>query len=408
MKEAEGTPQATIDAAEKAVEDLQNNMGELSEMAQIRNLHWWTVEYGLIGTVNNPKIYGAGLLSSIGESAYCMTDQVKKIPYDISAAYQSFDITKLQPQLYVTPTFAYLNLVLEEFANKMALRTGGLSGVEKLIDSAALGTIELSTGLQVSGVFTNVIAQDGKPIYIQTTGKTALAYREKELVGHGTLTHPDGFGSPIGKLEGINLAIEDMSPKDLNAYDILESKTVKLEFEGGSIVEGEIVTGSRNLRGEIILIRFKNCTVTHGETVLFQPDWGVYDMAVGKKVVSAYSGPADVNSFDLITHMPSSTTIKAQQSAERDDLEVLYQQVRNIRETKDKKAALAPIFENLRNNHSRDWLLSVEIAELLNERNESQLLDLVVTYLEEQKIKRPEVAHLISGGLDLIFEKATA
>jgi phenylalanine-4-hydroxylase len=40
-------------------------MGELSEMAQIRNLHWWT-EYGLIGTLDNPKIYGAGLLSSIG------------------------------------------------------------------------------------------------------------------------------------------------------------------------------------------------------------------------------------------------------------------------------------------------------------------------------------------------------
>jgi hypothetical protein len=29
-------------------------MGELSEMAQ-RNLHWWTVEYGLIGTLDNPK-----------------------------------------------------------------------------------------------------------------------------------------------------------------------------------------------------------------------------------------------------------------------------------------------------------------------------------------------------------------
>jgi phenylalanine-4-hydroxylase len=79
----------------KAVEDLQNNMGELSEMAQIRNLHWWTVEYGLIGTVENPKIYGAGLLSSIGESAHCMTPEVTKIPYDISAATQNFDITKL-------------------------------------------------------------------------------------------------------------------------------------------------------------------------------------------------------------------------------------------------------------------------------------------------------------------------
>tara|TARA_R110002094_G_scaffold73450_3_gene81373 strand:- start:1777 stop:3315 length:1539 start_codon:yes stop_codon:yes gene_type:complete len=405
VKEAEDTPQATIDAAEKAVEDLQNNMGELSEMAQIRNLHWWTVEYGLIGTVENPKIYGAGLLSSIGESAHCMTDQVEKFPYDITAAHKSFDITKLQPQLYVTPTFAYLNLVLEEFANKMALRTGGLSGIEKLVNSNALGTIELSTGLQISGVFTNVIEHEGKPIYIQTTGKTALASREKELVGHGTATHAEGFGSPIGKLEGINLAIEDMSPKDLNAYDILESKTVKLEFEGNITVEGEIITGSRNLQGEIILIRFKNCTVTHGKTILFQPEWGVYDMAVGKKVVSAFSGPADVNSFDLITHMPTSTTIKAKHTAERDDLEVLYQTVRIIRESKDIHASFDPIFHKLKKDHPKDWLLAVEIAELLKDRNETQQLDKVLNYLEELKLKRPEIAHLISGGLDLIFDK---
>ena len=405
VKEAEDTPQATIDAAEKAVEDLQNNMGELSEMAQIRNLHWWTVEYGLIGTVENPKIYGAGLLSSIGESAYCMTDKVKKIPYDISAANQSFDITKLQPQLYVTPTFAYLNLVLEEFANKMALRTGGLSGIEKLIDSAALGTIELSTGLQVSGVFTKVIAHEGKPIYIQTTGKTALASREKELVGHSTLTHAEGFGSPIGKLKGINLAIEDMSPKDLNAYNITEGNSVKLEFEGNITVEGEIVTGSRNLQGEIILIRMNNCTVTHGETILFQPEWGVYDMAVGKKLVSAFSGPADVNSFDLITHLPSSKTIKAKHTPERDDLEKLYQTVRSTRETKDMETSLAPVFHKLKADHPNDWLLAVEIAELLKDRNEPQLLEEVMMYLENLKQRRPEVTHLISGGLDLIFEK---
>jgi phenylalanine-4-hydroxylase len=76
VKEAEDTPQATIDEAEKAVEDLQNNMGELSEMAQIRNLHWWTVEYGLIGTLDNPK-FMVLVLSSIGESAWCMTDEVQ-------------------------------------------------------------------------------------------------------------------------------------------------------------------------------------------------------------------------------------------------------------------------------------------------------------------------------------------
>ncbi|MDW8852925.1 aromatic amino acid hydroxylase [Flavobacterium sp. MMLR14_040] len=406
LKEAEDTPQDKIDEAEKAVADLQNNMGELSEMAQIRNLHWWTVEYGLIGTVENPKIYGAGLLSSIGESAWCMTDNVKKIPYDISAANQNFDITQLQPQLYVTPNFSYLSLILEEFANKMALRTGGISGIKKLIHSNALGTIELSTGLQISGVFTNVLEEEGKPVYIQTTGKTALSYREKELVGHGTLTHPEGFGSPIGKLKGFNLAIEDMSPKDLQAYSIVENETVKLEFEGNIIVEGEIITGSRNLHGEIILISFRNCTVTHGDTILFQPEWGNYDMAIGKKVVSAFSGPADVNSFDLINSVPKTTTIKAKHTDERDDLEVLYQTVRMIRENKDSKSELKSVFEKLKSNHHNDWLLSVEIAELLKDSEEKQLLQEVLVYLDQLKEKRPEVAHLIAGGLDLIFDSS--
>ena len=403
LKEAEDTPQQKIDEAEKAVADLQNNMGELSEMAQIRNLHWWTVEYGLIGTVENPKIYGAGLLSSIGESAWCMTDNVKKIPYDISAANQNFDITQLQPQLYVTPNFSYLSLILEEFANKMALRTGGLSGLNKLIHSNALGTIELSTGLQISGVFTKVIEEEGKPVYIQTTGKTALSYREKELVGHGTLTHSEGFGSPIGKLKGFNLAIEDMSPKDLQAYNIVENETVKLEFEGNIIVEGEIITGSRNLHGEIILISFRNCTVTHGEEVLFQPEWGNYDMAIGKKVVSAFSGPADVNSFDLINTVPKTTTIKAKHTDKRDALEILYQTVRMIRENKDSKSELKAVFEKIKKDHHADWLLSVEIAELLKDSDEKQLLSEVLVYLDQLKEKRPEVAHLISGGLDLIF-----
>ena len=408
LKEAEDTPAEEIKKAEEHVDFLQNNMGELSEMSRIRNLHWWTVEYGLIGTVDNPKIYGAGLLSSIGESAWCMTDNVKKIPYDISAADQSFDITKPQPQLYVTPDFAKLSEVLEEFANKMALRTGGLSGIQKLIYSKALGTIELSTGLQISGLFTNVIEHEGKPVYIQTTGKTALSYREKELVGHGTSSHPEGFGSPIGKLKGINLAIEEMSPRDLRAYDIYEGEQVTLEFEGNIKVVGEIVTGTRNLQGEILLIKFKNCTVTHNDTVLFQPEWGIYDMAVGKKVISAFSGPADVNCFDMINHVPSSQTIKQKKSAEREELEKLYLSVRNIREGKPASTTLKEAFASVSAGHPNDWLLSVEIAELAKKDGNSDLVDKVLNHLEKVKSNRPEIVHLVDNGLELIFEKANA
>jgi phenylalanine-4-hydroxylase len=408
VKEAEGTPEEEIKKAEAKVDYLQNNMGELSEMSKIRNLHWWTVEYGLIGTIEDPKIYGAGLLSSIGESAWCMTNNVKKIPYDISAADQSFDITKPQPQLYVTPDFAQLSQVLEEFANKMALRTGGLSGIKKLINSNALGTIELSTGLQISGLFSNVIEEDGKPVYVQTSGKTALSYREKELVGHGTEYHTEGFGSPIGKLKGINLAIEEMSPRDLGAYAIYEGERVTLEFEGNIIVKGEIITGSRNLQGEILLIKFKNCTVTHNDKVLFQPEWGIYDMAVGKKVISAFSGPADVNSFDMINHVPSSQTIKQKKSVEREELEKLYASIRNIRENKPATITLKEAFAAVTSGHPNDWLLSVEIAELAQKEGNSDLVNKVLNHLENVKTNRPKIAHLITNGLELIFEKANA
>jgi phenylalanine-4-hydroxylase len=112
LKENPNSTEQQIQDAQQKVEELQDSMTELSEMAMIRNLHWWTVEYGLIGDLENPKIYGAGLLSSIGESKACMRPQVKKIPYSLDAAYQNFDITSQQPQLFVTPDFANLILFL--------------------------------------------------------------------------------------------------------------------------------------------------------------------------------------------------------------------------------------------------------------------------------------------------------
>ncbi|MGM1055010.1 MAG: aromatic amino acid hydroxylase [Bacteroidota bacterium] len=404
IKEAEDTPEEEIDKAEEKVEFLQNNMGEQSEMAQIRNLHWWTVEYGLIGTLENPKIYGAGLLSSIGESAWCMTDKVKKIPYTLEASKQDFDITKPQPQLYVTPDFAHLSLVLEEFANTMALRTGRLKGLQKLVNSKNLGTIELSTGIQISGKFSRVLEDQGQPVYFQTTGKTALSSREKELVGHGTHNHPDGFGSPLGKLKGINLAIEDMSPRDLRAYDIYEGENITFEFEGGVTVKGEIITGSRNLQGKIILISLKNCTVQYRDEILFKPEWGKYDMAIGKSIISAFAGPADPESFDLITHKPSSTTIKSKKTAEKEELETLYQSVRNIRNGKNTKFSLQAAFDIAKKHHPKDWLLAVEIYELVADRDPKFATE-IKEHLKMVKASRPKIAHLIDGGMEMIESK---
>ncbi|SDM64978.1 aromatic amino acid hydroxylase [Kriegella aquimaris] len=402
IKEAPETLKKEIAKAEKQIELLQENMGEPSEMALIRNLHWWTVEYGLIGTIDNPKIYGAGLLSSIGESAWCMTDKVKKIPYSLEAVNTSFDITKPQPQLFVTPDFAFLSQVLEDFADTMALRTGGLDSVQKLIDSQSLGTIELSTGLQISGNFDSVLTHDGKPVYVQTKGETALAYREKELVGHSSKRHSTGFGTPIGKLKGINLAIENMSPRDLKAYKIYEGETVSLEFEGGIHVAGQIITGTRNLQGEILLITFKNCTVTHKGSIIFTSPSELYSMAVGKEIVSAFNGPADLKSFDLVTHTLASSANKPKTSEKRKSLERYYEQIRHFREGKNTTISRNKVFKELQEKHSKDWLLPIELYELAKNNGDESFASEIAAHLEKIKHNRPKVGHLIDDGLALV------
>lgn len=404
LKEDPNTDEAEIEEALQELNDIQNNLEELSEMAQLRNLHWWTVEYGLIGTVDNPKIYGAGLLSSIGESEMCLKDGVKKLPFSIEAANVNFDITKQQTHLFVTPDFAYLSYVLEKFANKMALRTGGLSGVEKLIQSKNIGTIELSTGIQISGIFSNVISNEGKAIYIQTLGESALASRDKELIGHGTDYHSAGFGSPIGKLEGINLAIEDMSPRDLEIYGIYEGKRTTLLFEGGIQVEGQIITGKRDLKGKIMLISFQNCTVTYGDEILFKPEWGTYDMAIGKEIISAYAGPADIESFRDLYKVSTVKTHKIKYSESELSLHKHYQEVRNMRENKKVDAELlTKIMHELQEQFPKEWLLALEIYELIYNSNHP-LVQVVYNYLNQLK-SDTNYTKLIVDGMQLVTKQ---
>ena len=401
LKEAHGVSAEQLEAAEARVDQLQQMEVPPSEISQIRNLHWWTVEYGMVGSLDDPKIYGAGLLSSIGESEWCMKEEVKKIPYSIAAADKEFDITKPQPQLFVTPDFAYLQEVLEEFANTMAVRKGGWRGLKKLIGSKQLGTIELSTGLQVSGVFTRMIQnEDNEVVYFETEGPTALAYREKEVIGHGTSRHVNGFRSPLGKLKGINLSIENMGPRDLQAYNFYDGAPISFEFESGITVDGLNVTGMRNLGGKLMLIQFTNCTVRYKDEILFSPERGDFDMAVGKEIVSAFAGAADYHSFAIQHYVSDTETIRPTMNKEELHLNRLYQHVRDLRES-GQCEDIARLLEEVSLNHPKDWLLPLELLELAIQHNDA-LAETLANYLEEQKTAHPEIAHLIEAGVALL------
>ena len=404
LKEAELVDENEIEIAAAEVDRLQNIPVEFSEMAQIRNLQWWTVEYGLIGSMENPKIYGAGLLSSIGESKWCMGNEVQKIPYSMEAANKGFDITKPQPQLYVTPDFSYLMQVLEEFANTLSLRKGGYKGLQKLIDSQMVGTIELTTGLQISGKFSNVLLnEDRDVIFFKTEGPTALAYRNKELIGNGTHNHPNGFSSPLGKLKNVSLAIEDMGPVDLMAYNFYDGKQLSFEFESGIKVEGLNITGIRNLLGKLMIIQLDKCTVTYKNKILFAPEFGVFDMAIGKEIVSAYAGAADNYSFPNLYEASKTLTIKQKKSDVTKILESYYKSIRELREQKiENELYLKEVFETISKSYPNDWLLPLEILELTNELNLSSEIS---SHLEKIIKLNPKLKTLITEGIEIIQEE---
>ena len=58
LKETVGSTKKEIDISQEKVLQLQNTKKEFSEMELIRNIHWWTVEYGF-KNLENFKIVGS-------------------------------------------------------------------------------------------------------------------------------------------------------------------------------------------------------------------------------------------------------------------------------------------------------------------------------------------------------------
>src|SRR5437763_6099190 len=403
LKELPNSDPKEVEEATREVERRQQNLGEPSEMALLSRLHWWTVEYGLIGTLENPKIYGAGLLSSIGESVSCLEPKVKKIRYSIDAQNQPFDITTRQPQLFVCRDFQHLRDVLEEFANAMAYRVGGLEGINKAIECNNIATCEYSSGLQVTGIFNEVLTDQNKqPIYLKSKSATALAFRNKELPGHGKDRHADGFGAPIGRWRNVNVAPENLSNDQLHSIGIVEGKKATVEFESGVKVSGRVEKILWQ-DGRLLLITFSNCSAKHADRVLFDPEWGEFDMAVGERISSVFNGAADKDAFLEVALVPKERTIKVPSDAKRKKLENLYQQVRDIRERKVGYERLGEIWETQQAEHADDWLLSMEIFELLDAAGEkNDLKQRIMIFQDQKKLTDKEKATVIEWGFRLV------
>lgn len=404
LKEAVDVNETEIEKAEALLRNLADNLGEPSEMVLLSRLHWWTVEYGLIGSLEDPKIYGAGLLSSIGESASCRNKEVKKIPYTIDTINYNYDITKPQPYLFVTETFQNLIDVLEQFADTMAFRRGGAESVKKAIACKNVATAVYSSGLQITGVFTDMTVDISDELnFLKTKGGSALAFANKQLEGHSKFYHKDGYSSPVGKLKGVDMPLENLSLEELKAIGIVINEKADFTFESGIHVQG-LVTAILQRESKIILIVLEEATLKESSgNILFKPEWGTYDLAVGEKIVSVFNGAADKDAFEEITYISTKQTQKIVYSDAMQNLHKIYAKVRSIRAQESKEEELPALFEFLKNDYPTDWLCALEILEITYHRKLFPALEAQIrTYLLLKAEHEPEHKKLITDGLYVI------
>jgi phenylalanine-4-hydroxylase len=401
-------PATTPKQIEKAQAELNAAVAAntyVSEATQLARMGWWSTEYGLIGDSKNPKIYGAGLLSSVGESYACLKEEVQKIPFTLDCLNTSYDITRPQPQLFVAPNFPALTRVLDDFASTMAFRRGGIDGMAKAKMGATVTTAELDSGLQIGGILEDFHTDgDGQVDFAKWRGPVQLAYRDQQLEGQGPTYHKEGYSTPLGTANGKSLA--QWSDLDFERAGFKTGEMGLLRFDRSGIELRGMWTGRVLREGRSVVLTFQQCTITRGEQVLYRPEWGPFDLACGVQVISVYGGAGDRTAWskEVAQTLPKPVKPKSNLTDENRELSKLYQMLRDYREntasTLEQVMALVVRLDQL---YPEDWLLRLEILELCASRGwQAPALVKIRAQLQVISKTRKDRAEMIARGLELL------
>lgn len=396
-----------IQLAEENLVKVSNNISHISEAAELSRMNWWTAEYGLIGSLENPKIMGAGLLSSVGESKWCLSDKVKKLPLTVDCIETSYDITEPQPQLFVTPDFATLKTVLHEMAKKMAFKVGGKEGLDRAIQAESVNTVQLDSGLQMSGVITEALyGQNNELIYLKLNGPSQLSYQDQELSCHGKDYHSHGFGTPLGALKFYpGRSPSTLSLEEFSKAGISKGELCTVEYASGLIVTG-IVLDILYKDNKALILSLKDATAELKGRILFQPEWGVFDIALGSEASSVFGGPADRISYGETIDFVAKKVPTPKYSDLEKEKHSNYGKVRALRKKKNEvEIELDTVISTHQEKFPQDWLLTLEALEILHFLETEQAKNLKEKFkkhLDQLSLKDEKTKNLINDGLKLI------
>ena len=401
IKENINATNKDINKADKKLKKTIDSISYTSESAMLARMNWWTVEYGLIGDVKNPKIYGAGLLSSVGESENCLKNKVKKIKFNMNCINYSYDITEQQPQLFVTPNYKFLSKELKKLSKKMAYKLGGFNGLSTAKKAKTLCTVELDKLIQVSGIIDNIITDKNNQInFISLIGPSQICLYNKELANHGSNYHSHGYSSPIGKLEKFNKPIHELNNNEIKKLNLYKNELITLNFKNNISVNGKIKNILKK-SSRILLITFTECTVKYNQDILFKPDWGNYDLICGNKITSVFGGPSDSEKFYIHINSDDNKYNKyniKQINNENPALDKLFQKINNY---KGNIPGLYKVYQDMMKKSIDDWLLKYQFLELTSCNRDIDWINTIYLDLEKMSKKDNDLSRAIKRGLNL-------
>lgn len=84
-------------------------------LIQLQRIYWFTIEFGLVEQ-NGLKLYGAGIMSSFGESNFVYTEEPEKVPFNLNEVINtSFCNSEIQTKYFTLSSFNQLFKAMDDF-----------------------------------------------------------------------------------------------------------------------------------------------------------------------------------------------------------------------------------------------------------------------------------------------------
>jgi phenylalanine-4-hydroxylase len=94
------------------------------QVLALKRLSWFSIEFGLIEEGGETKIFGAGILSSLGEIPFSLSRQVEHRPFVTDQVIETdYDTSKMQELLFVIPSFQFLRREVEQLVKRFGVET---------------------------------------------------------------------------------------------------------------------------------------------------------------------------------------------------------------------------------------------------------------------------------------------